>query len=30
VFGTYQAFFSGIDDGGNRVRVASPTVTFLP
>ena len=28
--GTYQAFFSGIDAGGNRVRAASPLVTFEP
>ena len=28
--GTYQAFFSGIDANGNRVRVATPIATFLP
>ena len=28
--GTYQAFFSGADAGGNRVRAASPIVTFQP
>lgn len=28
--GTYQAFFSGSDVNGNRVRVGSPTVTFVP
>ena len=28
--GTYQAFFSGVDANGNRVRVASPVVTFVP
>ena len=26
--GTYQAFISGTDGGGNRVRTASPVVTF--
>jgi len=26
--GTYQAFFSGTDARGNRVRVASPVVTL--
>jgi hypothetical protein len=30
VAGTYQAFFSGSDANGNRVRVASPIVTFAP
>jgi hypothetical protein len=28
--GTYQAFFSGSDSRGNRVRFASPLVTLLP
>ena len=28
--GTYQAFFSGTDANGNRFRVSSPIVTFLP
>jgi hypothetical protein len=28
--GTYQAFFSGNDANGNRVRVATPLVTMLP
>jgi len=28
--GTYQAFFSGSDANGNRIRVASPVVTFAP
>jgi len=28
--GTYQAFFSGTDAGANRVRAASPIVTFQP
>ena len=28
--GTYQAFFSGTDDSGNRIRVASPLVTMGP
>jgi hypothetical protein len=28
--GTYQAFFSGTDANGNRVRVASPLVTLGP
>lgn len=30
VSGTYQAFFSGIDANGNRIRVASPIVTMAP
>lgn len=30
VAGTYQAFFSGSDANGNRVRVASPIVTMGP
>ena len=30
VAGTYQAFFSGTDASGNRVRVASPVVTLTP
>jgi hypothetical protein len=30
VAGTYQAFFSGTDANGNRVRVASPVVTLAP
>lgn len=30
VSGTYQAFFSGTDANGNRVRVASPLVTLGP
>jgi hypothetical protein len=30
VAGTYQAFFSGTDANGNRVRVASPIVTMGP
>ena len=30
VAGTYQAFFSGTDARGNRVRVASPVVTLVP
>jgi hypothetical protein len=28
--GTYQAFFSGVDARGNRVRFASPLVNLLP
>ena len=28
--GTYQAFFSGADANGNRFRVSSPIVTFMP
>ena len=28
--GTYQAFFSGTDAGANRLRAASPLVTFEP
>jgi hypothetical protein len=28
--GTYQAFFNGTDARGNRIRVASPIVTFAP
>jgi hypothetical protein len=28
--GTYQAFFSGTDANGNRIRVASPVVTLGP
>jgi hypothetical protein len=28
--GTYQAFFSGNDGSGNRIRVATPLVTMLP
>lgn len=28
--GTYQAFFSGNDASGNRIRVATPLVTMLP
>ena len=28
--GTYQAFFSGTDDNGNRVRFSTPLITFLP
>ena len=28
--GTYQAFFSGTDANGNRIRVASPVVTIGP
>jgi hypothetical protein len=28
--GTYQAFFSGGDANGNRIRIASPVVTFSP
>lgn len=28
--GTYQAFFTGTDANGNRVRVSSPLVTFAP
>ncbi len=28
--GTYQAFFNGTDANGNRVRVSSPVVTFVP
>lgn len=28
--GTYQAFFSGTDARGNRIRVASPVVTLTP
>jgi hypothetical protein len=30
VTGTYQAFFSGTDANGNRIRISSPVVTFLP
>jgi hypothetical protein len=30
VSGTYQAFFSGQDANGNRIRISSPVVTFLP
>jgi hypothetical protein len=30
VAGTYQAFFSGTDVNGNRIRVASPIVTLAP
>jgi len=30
VAGTYQAFFSGTDARGNRIRVASPVVTLAP
>lgn len=30
VAGTYQAFFSGTDGHGNRIRVASPVVTLAP
>jgi hypothetical protein len=30
VAGTYQAFFSGTDANGNRIRVASPIVTMVP
>lgn len=30
VAGTYQAFFSGRDANGNRIRVASPIVTMAP
>jgi hypothetical protein len=30
VTGTYQAFFSGVDANGNRIRITSPVVTFLP
>jgi hypothetical protein len=30
VSGTYQAFFSGTDGNGNRLRVASPVVTLAP
>jgi hypothetical protein len=30
VAGTYQAFFSGIDANGNRIRVASPVITLGP
>lgn len=30
VAGTYQAFFSGTDANGNRMRVASPVVTLGP
>jgi hypothetical protein len=30
VAGTYQAFFSGTDANGNRIRVASPIVTMAP
>ncbi len=30
VAGTYQAFFSGADANGNRIRVASPIVTMAP
>ena len=30
VAGTYQAFFSGTDANGNRIRVASPVVTLGP
>lgn len=30
VAGTYQAFFSGADANGNRIRVASPLVTMGP
>ncbi len=30
VAGTYQAFFSGTDVNGNRIRVASPIVTMAP
>ena len=30
VAGTYQAFFSGTDARGNRVRVASPVITLAP
>jgi hypothetical protein len=30
VAGSYQAFFSGTDANGNRVRVASPVVTLGP
>jgi hypothetical protein len=30
VAGTYQAFFSGSDANGNRVRVASPVITLGP
>jgi hypothetical protein len=28
--GTYQAFFSGNDTRGNRVRFASPVITLVP
>jgi hypothetical protein len=28
--GTYQVFFSGTDDNGNRIRFATPIITFLP
>ena len=28
--GTYQAFFSGVDENGNRVRVSSPIVVMGP
>ncbi len=30
IAGTYQAFFSGIDANGNRIRVASPVITLVP
>jgi hypothetical protein len=30
VAGTYQAFFSGTDASGNRIRVASPVITLAP